>query len=403
MRNIGKSSGAATTVLVGLDGDSMGLVREALAAEAVLPNTSVTFGDAISVVKRTRPDVVIVGYSRAIEAALALAEALKKDGNTATLVALAERSDAEAILAAMRAGYKEFVVLPDDASRLRQAVHEVAYSPGEEEEKGLVVAICGSKGGVGTTTIATHLAAELAGIHRVLIIDLDFSMGDVAPQLDVTSRETLADVLPRADRVDERSLAGSVVVHRSKLHVLSTPDEMEVLGDVRGDDVYAVVNTAAKAYQYVVLDIGTYFDEVATLSLQVADSILMVTTPDVTAVRDAFRRMRMLATLGVEKERVRLLVNKWHKGAHVSLEDIRTNLQMSPAATIALDTKTVDQAVNEGKLVRDINRRTDVARDIAGLVAILADEPMAAATEIPAPVAEAPKKGLFSGWFGAKG
>ena len=68
MRNIGKSSGAASVVLVGLDGDQMGTVRETLAAEAVLPNSSVPFGDALPVIERTRPDVVIVGYMRSIEA-----------------------------------------------------------------------------------------------------------------------------------------------------------------------------------------------------------------------------------------------------------------------------------------------------------------------------------------------
>ncbi len=146
----------------------MGLVRETLAAEAVLPNAPVGFGDAIGVVKRTRPDVVLVGYSRAIDAALELAEALKREHSTCTLVALADQSDAEAILAAMRCGYKEFVVLPDDATRLRQVVHDAAYEPAEEEDKGLVVALTGAKGGVGTTCVATHLAAELAAIHRVL-------------------------------------------------------------------------------------------------------------------------------------------------------------------------------------------------------------------------------------------
>ncbi len=380
----------------------MGLVREALAAEAVLPNTSVPFGEAMNVVKRTRPDVVVVGYSRAIEAAIALAEALKRDGATSTLVALAERSDAEAILAAMRAGYKEFVVLPDDAARLRQAVHEAAYAPQEDEEKGVVIAVCGAKGGVGTTTVATHLACELAAIHRVLCMDLDMSMGDVAPQLDLTPRDTIADVLPRADRVDERSLAGSVVVHRSKLHVLAMPDEMENLGEVRGDDIYSVLNAASKAYQFVIVDIGTFYDECATLTLQVADTILMITTPDVTSVRDTFRRMRMLATLGIDKERVRLVINKWQKGSHVGLDDIRNNLQLEIAATVAYDPKTVDQAVNEGKLVRDINRKADVTRDMANLVAVLADDGRGTVpTEIPAPSAEGNKsKSLFAGWFG---
>ena len=77
--------------------------------------------------------------------------------------------------------FKEFVVLPDDANRLRSTVHEAAFKQGTDEEKGRVVTVTGAKGGVGTTTLAVHLAAELAGIHRVLLLDLDFGIGDVAP------------------------------------------------------------------------------------------------------------------------------------------------------------------------------------------------------------------------------
>ena len=126
MRNIGKSSGAASVVLVGLESDQMGAVRETLAAEAVLPNSSVSFGDAIPVVERTRPDVVIVGYMRSVENSIALAEDLTRTNPNVVLVALSNTREADQILAAMRAGYKEFVVLPDDASRLRQVVHELS-------------------------------------------------------------------------------------------------------------------------------------------------------------------------------------------------------------------------------------------------------------------------------------
>ncbi|MFT4626716.1 MAG: pilus assembly protein CpaE [Myxococcota bacterium] len=375
MRNIGRGSGAATVVLVGLDGDAMGLVRETLAAEAVLPNAPVGFGDAIGVVKRARPDVVIVGYSRAIDAALELAEALRREQTPTTLVALADKSDAEAILAAMRVGYKEFVVLPDDAARLRQVVHEAAYAPDDEEDKGLVVAVTGAKGGVGATVLATHLAAELAAIHRVLCIDLDFGMGDVASMLDLSVRDSIAELLPRADRIDERSLTGSVIVHKSKVHVLATPDEMESITEVRGDDVFAVVNAAARAYQFVIVDCGSYYDEGVTVALSVADAVVLVTTPDVTSVRDAFRRIKMLNTIGVEKERIRLVVNRFSANAFVSLEDIKQNLGIGIAATISDDPRIVEQAVNEGRLVRDLNKKSDVARDIANLVAVLTDDP----------------------------
>lgn len=375
MRNIGKGAGAASVVLVGLDPEQLGMVRETLAAEAVLPHGSVTFPEAHDAVARANPDVVIVGYSANIEQALALADTLRRENESLTLVALAKSSDASAILAAMRVGYKEFAVLPDDATRLRQVVHDAAFRPSSDEDKGLVVAITGAKGGVGTTVLATHLAAELAAIHRVLILDMNFGMGDVASMMDLQARDTIADLLPRADRIDERSLTGSAQTHRTKVHVIPTPEAMETLGEVRADDVYNIISAAADAYQFVIIDCGTYYDEGVTMALSVADTVLLVTTPDVTAVRDAFRRIKTLKAVGLEiKQRVKLVVNRWHKGAYVSLADIKQNLGLNISATISEDPRHVEQAINEGKLVREVNKKADAARDIAALVAVLTSE-----------------------------
>ncbi|NCG17651.1 MAG: AAA family ATPase [Rhodobacterales bacterium] len=374
MRNIGKSGGAASVVLVGLEQEALGSVREVLSAEAVLPNQSVSFGDSLTAVQQTRPDVVIVGFSDAIDAALALAQALSRDHPNITLVALAKAGSADQILAAMRCGYKEFVVLPEDASRLRQAVHDAAFSQAEDEEKGMVIALTGAKGGVGNTTLATHLAAELAGIHRVLIMDLDFGMGDIASMLDLSARDSIADLLPRADRLDERVLTSTVAVHRSKVHVLTAPEDMESLGVVRADDIYAVIDAAAEAYQFVIIDCGAFYEEGVAMALNVADVVVLITTPDVTSVRDSFRRLRTIKALGVDESRIKLVVNRWHSAAYVGLSDIQQNLGLSIAATIAEDARHVEQAINEGKLIREINKNCEAARDISRLVAVLSEE-----------------------------
>lgn len=374
MRNIGRSSGAAQVVLIGLDNEAMGLVREAIAAEAVLPSASVSFGDALLTIDRQRPDVVIVGYNRAVDAAMQLADELRRNMPSIVLIALADNPDSSAILGAMRAGYKEFVVLPADANRLRQTVRSAAASQVDEEERGRVVAVVGAKGGVGTTTLAVHLAAELAAIHRVLLIDLDLGMGDAAPMMDLQSRDSLGELLSRADRLDERVLTAAVVVHKSKVNVLTTPDDMHSIGEVRADDLYNILSIAAKAYQWVIIDCGTFHNDPVVLAMQVSDTVMLVTTPDVMSVRDAFRRVRSLNGLGVEKGRVRLVVNRWHKAAYVSKKDIQQNLGIPVSATVSDDPRHVEQALNEGKLIRDVNRRCDAARDIANLVALLTED-----------------------------
>jgi pilus assembly protein CpaE len=398
LRNVGKGRTAASVVLVGLTNDEMGLIREVLAAEAVLPSSSVSFGDAISVVKRSRPDVVIIGFMQAMDAALALAQALHKEVSGATLVAFSDRSDADAILSAMRVGYKEFVVLPDDANRLRQAVHDAAYAPGDDDEKGLVVAMVGAKGGVGTTMLCTHLAAELAAIHRVLCVDLDFGVGDVASMMDVTPKDTIVDVLPRADRLDERMLTGAVAVHVSKVHVLAQPSELDHIEGINADDIYAIIHAGAKGYQYVFLDCGTRYDDATAMAMSVADIAVLITTPDVISVRDAYRRMKLFEANGLERDRMRLVVNRFHKNAFVKNEDIEQNLGLKVVATIAEDSKTIDQAINEGKLVRAVNKKSDAARDISNLVSLLTEgeqpaEPAGRTPEAP------PKAGFFASLF----
>lgn len=354
----------------------MGRVREALAAEAQLPTQSVTFGDAMSAIERTQPDVIIVGYTRGVDASIALAEDVRRNYPDVTMVALADHHDSAAILKAMRAGFKEFIVLPADQALLRSRVHEAAFRQAPEEEKGFVISLIGSKGGVGTTTLAVHVAAELAGIHRVLLVDLDFSMGDVAPMLDLTSRDSIVDLVARGtDRLDERMLTSAVVVHRSKVNVLTTPDDLESAGSVKEEELYNIIDIAARAYQWVILDCGSYMDASVNLGLSVSDQIVLVTTPDVTSVRDAYRRLRALAVYGIEKDRVKLVVNRWHKAAYVSRQDIEQNLGMQVSATIADDPRHVEQAVNEGRIIREVNRRCDTARDIANLVAVLAEGP----------------------------
>ena len=400
MRKIGSARGAASCLLVGLTSEQLGMVKETLAAEAVLPDRSISFGEAVGNTKRQRPDVVVVGMTEAMDAALALAEALVKECPSATLVALSSERNAEAILAAMRVGYKEFVVLPEDAARLRKVVHDAAYSDDSDDEQGLVASIIGAKGGVGTTTLLAHLAADLAAIHRVLLIDLDFHMGDAASVLDVTPKDTIADVLPRADRIDERMLTGSIVVHRSKTHVLPQPSELEKLPEYTADDIYNVIRAAAKGYMFVLADCGSAVDTATALTLTVSDLIILVTTPDVISVRNAFRRLKQLEALGIELDRVRLVVNRNSKTAYISLADIENNLGIPVSVTITDDPKTVDQAINEGQLVREVNRKADVSRDISKLVALLTDDPE---EDDDDDQAEESGGGWFGGLFGGKG
>jgi pilus assembly protein CpaE len=359
MRNQRVSRGAASVVVVGVGQSGMGLIRECLGTEAVLPTHATPYLEAPAVVRKTRPNVVVMGFDQDFDEAVRLGPILTQAVNGLHMVAISERTDPERIRAAMRAGYREYVVLPEDSDLLRRAVHESAYATGD---------------GAGVSFLAVNLAAELVPVYRACVVDLDFSMGDVAAFLDLAPRSNIQDVLRNLDRLDERFLAGSVAAHRSKVHVLAQPTELMELEEVRGEDILTVLRATAQAYQYVLVDCGGRIDESTLTATSVADLVLLVTTPSVVAVKNAWRRLQLMDRLGIERDHIRLIVNKSGRGGELGVRDIEQNLGIQVAASIADDHEACNRAVDMGALLRDVERTSQTARDIGATIELITEK-----------------------------
>jgi len=370
----------------------MGLIRECLGTEAVLPTHATPYEEAAQVVRKTRPNVVVMGFDIHFEEAVRLGQALTADSSSLHMVAISSHADPERIRAAMRAGYREFVVLPEDADLLRRAVHESAVDEGTEGEVGELIAFVGTKGGAGVSFLTVNMAAELSAIERVAVVDLDFSMGDIAAFLDLEPSSSIHDVLRDLDRLDERMLAGNVTVHPSKVHVLAQPTELVDHGEIHSEDIMRVLSAAAEAYQYVLVDCGSRVDEATLTTTSVADTIMLVTTPDVVAVRNAWRRVQLMERIGIDKSAIRLVVNKWDRQNELRIADIESNLQLKVAATIRRDDNGAARAVNKGQLLRDLAPRSPAYKDITAGLDLLTGEAETVASDS--------SKSFWGGLFG---
>ncbi len=358
---------------VGLSPGDMAWVRQALESEAVLPAEPELYDEALAAVDKVKPDVVVMGFDPDSHLAIQLGPAMQEALPGVQLVALSHLSGAEQIRAAMRAGYREYVVVPEDADLLRRAVRQAAYSSRTSGERGRVVAFCGTKGGCGVTTLAVNLAAQLASAHRVLAVDMDFGMGDVAAYLDLSPSSSIVDVLDNIQRLDERLLGGCVTVHHSKVHVLAQPHEPVDRDQVSGDLVLRLLHSCAVAYQYVLVDCGVRADEAALITMGGADLVLLVATPDVPSVRNAWRRLKLMEHLGIDHDRIRLVINRWLRAAPISIPDIQANLGMDVAITLANDSRCAIPAVNDGRLLRDVSKRSPLVRDLARMMPLLTE------------------------------
>jgi pilus assembly protein CpaE len=176
--------------------------------------------------------IAVVDFDKDAQSALETAECLRQTfSHKVAILALSEASDPDLLLNAMRAGYSEFLLKPldpdeftDTLQRLEQRWSATIAHP---LNAGRILSLFGAKGGVGTTTLAVHLAMFLIRAHgkKVLLIDNHAQLGHVVLYLGMDgSNHHFYDLVQNVSRLDQDLLRGFIATHSSGLDVLSSPD-----------------------------------------------------------------------------------------------------------------------------------------------------------------------------------
>lgn len=237
-----------------------------------------------------------------------------------------------------------------------------------------LVAVVGSKGGCGATTITANLAAELAGDHSVCAIDLDFGRGDLAGLLDLTPTASIPALL--AGNLDVALLRGSAVRHRGGFAVLAQPAELLQVVRPSPAEVKRLLEVALATWELVLADCGDRVDEATLAALPLADRVLIVATLDVLAIRNVVRLRTLLREIGVPPERQWLVLNKVPRHPTLAIEEVEELLKLRASATLQDDQATCQQAAYEGKTIHDLATSSALTRDFTTLWSRLNGEPV---------------------------
>ncbi|MEU9302981.1 AAA family ATPase [Streptomyces sp. NPDC048269] len=253
----------------------------------------------------------------------------------------------------------------------RGAAEALTAGPG-----GRVVTVTGAKGGVGTTFTAVQFAlAAAASGRRTALVDMDLQAGDVGSYLDVQFRRSIADLAGIQD-ISPRVLQDAVYDDRTGLALLLAPADGERGEEVDERAARHVIGALRGRYELVVIDCGTQVTGANAAAVETADVAVLVTTPDVVAVRAAKRMVRMWERLQVRKaEDTAMVVNRWSKHTEIQpalIEKItktRATRTPVPAAFKEL------QAVVDAGRVQDLDNRSTVKQalwTLAGELGLLA-------------------------------
>lgn len=328
-------------------------------------------------VEAESPDMLIVEGMCCDVSELVQVEYITSRYPNVAVVLICASATSEFLINSMRAGVREVIPSPADPAALDSAVHRIANKMhGQAPAKqGKVLAFIPCKGGSGATFIATNLGFQLAEQKSVLLIDLNLQFGDsLAFVHDSRPASSIADVAREFTRLDASFLSASAVRISPSFQVLAAPEDPAQAIEVKPEHVEAIIALAIKHFDFVLLDMGRHIDTLSMRALDRADTIFPVLQASLPALRNAKKLLDVFRSLGYDREKVQLIVNRFEKNGEIGLSEIERSLGSLAVHTVSNSYKQVSSAINHGGPLSVEAKNNPVSRNLAEFARDLAPQ-----------------------------
>jgi len=328
--------------------------------------TSATFDAYVSTVRRpyfgpqisaAKSVIAVVDFDLDPEQAVESTKYLQSlFAGRVTVMALAESRDPDLLLQAMRGGCTEFLHKPFQSDAMDATLNRLQQqwlaATAPSLSSGSILTFLGSKGGVGTTTLAVHMAMYLVQSHkkRTLLIDHHPELGHACVYLGIDgSRYNYQEVVRNVSRLDSELLKGYIAKHPSGLEVLSSPDICGGLNHTDAESVATTLEFLRSEYDYVVVDCPTSMDDTTLAVIDVSTSVYLVATPEIGAIRDLARYVDYLTQLEGATQKLQVVVNRVASRYAVNVEHIEKAIRVPVAIQLPNSYAELVRSANLGE------------------------------------------------------
>ena len=265
-------------------------------------------------IARLSCDVVIVDLDADVEQSLRVIESICSRDPTITVMAYSSRNDATLMRRSMQAGAREFLIEPLLPEALREAfTRACSRRPNQAKAAGKMLIFVTSKGGVGVTTVAGNFALALTRESgaRVVVVDMDFQLGEIAVGFGLTATFSVVDALMSAARLDWDFLSTLLTRHASGLSVLGAPEIYNIFHAPIDEGATKLFRILREHFDYVVVDTGTCHGLVQEMLFTMANTLYLVTEMTFPALRNAHRLISYL-TAREGSHQLEVIINRFN-------------------------------------------------------------------------------------------
>jgi pilus assembly protein CpaE len=335
-----------------LEAEEVGWVQSATAAEELLINAYAPI------------DVLVLSPEVKEPDALGLAEFVGRTSPGTAIVLVRDHTWNGLLPAAMRAGIRDVVDMTQGTDELREAVERAVLwatnlrsattsqvDGGTRVRRGHIISVFSSKGGSGKTFLTTNLATAIAQVtgEDVAVVDLDVDMGDVFTYFGREPSASITDLMALGEggTSDEiRSVGVEVAPHTWSFGAPPDPAAEAPAGEAVGKFLRAI----RSEFDYVVVDASVDYSDSALVCFDLSDMICLVTGLDVVGVKHLSKALDTLLTIGLPRERFRVVLNRADSKVGLDASDVERVMKIQVDAMIP-SSRLVPTSLNKGRPV----------------------------------------------------
>ncbi len=345
--------------------------------------------DAMRVLDLENINVVVLGNDFE-EDGYDVAEEITTEHLEVAIIMIEDEIKEEIMHKALFSGAKDVVLRPIVPNRLMDSIfkayemnkkraelhRDVPQRVKRKSELGQVFTVFSTKGGVGKTFVSINLAVTLSKEtkKRVVVVDLDLDFGSASLALNIQPKYTISDVVNDIKNIDPDLIESYLLMHDSGVRILPANLEPQLNEFINAEHIQVILRTLQNSYDYIVVDMPGRFYDPINPAFVFADKLLMITTPEVSTVRNIKASLLTLNNLNYPKNKIKLLLNKADGRGEIKARDVEKTLNHPLFSSIDADYKGVMSSLNQGVPYVTKNNRSAIAKNFKKLAKKMTDD-----------------------------
>ena len=272
-------------------------------------------------------------------------------------------------------GVSEYIVAPVTAVTFIETVASLFSDP-KAAPLGRIVAFVGSKGGVGSSTLAHNVAWAVSQklATETIITDLDLSFGTASLNFNQDTGGGIYEALGQPDRVDGTLIERLMTKLGNKLSLLNGPGGIERDMTIEAHSVETVLNVVRHSAPLVIVDVPNVWAPWVKYTLLSADEIIITATPELPSLRNAKNLVDLLKASRPHDKLPKLILNQVGvpKRPEIPPADFGKAIGVVPSYVIPHDPQSFGLAQGNGQMVFEVAPKSKSAELLFSLAEAVA-------------------------------